>query len=122
MVVAPSGGGLSVALLAAVPFVVGLGALGSVVNGLDVGRWGWLLLLRLCDRVNSLTEGYVEFIRFGGQFGELEFGLVDEVVPDFLRQLTQENCAREEIGFVLLWVEGEDLLKEVGRAEVSESG
>ena len=105
MVVAPSGGGLSVALLAAVPFVVGLGALGSVVNGLDVGRWGRLLRLGLCDRVYSLSESYVEFIRFGGQFGELEFGLVDEVIPNFLGHLTQENGACEEIRFVFLRVE-----------------
>ena len=110
------------ALSAVVPSVVGLGALGSVVNGLDVGRWGRLLHLGLCDRVYSLSESYVEFICFGSQFGELEVGLVDEVVSDFLGQLAEEDCLGEEVRFVLLWVEGEDLLKEVGGAEVSESG
>ena len=88
MVVAQRAGSLSIAvLLAVVPFVAVLGALGSVVDGLDVSRWGRLLRLGLCDRVYSLSESYVEFICFGGQFGELELGLVDEVVSDFLRQL-----------------------------------
>ena len=88
MIVAIGAGSLSVAVLLAVaPFVAVLGAVGSVVDSLNVGRWGRLLRLGLGDRVYSLSESYVEFICFGGQFGELELGLVDEVVSDFLRQL-----------------------------------
>ena len=58
-------------LLAVVPSVVVVGPVGSVVDGLDVGWRGRLLRRGLGDRVYSLSEGYVEFICFGGQLGEL---------------------------------------------------
>ena len=58
-------------LLAVVPSVVVVGPVGSVVDGLDVCRWSRLLRRGLGDRVYSLSESYVEFICFGGQFGEL---------------------------------------------------
>ena len=109
-------------VMAVTPSVAVLGAVGSVVDGLDVGWRGRLLRRGLGDRVYSLSESYVEFICFGGQFGELELGLVDEVVSDFLGQLAKENCTGEEVRFVFLRVKGEDLLKKVGGAEVSESG
>ena len=72
MIITKGGGRLSIdVLLAVVPFVVVLGAIGSIMDGLNVGRWGRLLRRGLGDRVYSLSESNVEFICFGGQFGEL---------------------------------------------------
>ena len=94
MIITTGVGGLSLdGLLAVDPFVVVVDTVGSVVNGLDVGWRGRLLRRGLCDCVYSLSESYVEFICFGGQLGELELGLVDEMVSNFLGQLAKENCA-----------------------------
>ena len=109
-------------LLAVTPSVAVLGAVGSVVDGLDVSWRGWLLCRRLGDGVYPLSKGYVEFVCFGSQFSEFELGFVDEMVSNFLRQLTKEDCAGEEVRLVLLRVKREDLLEEVGGAKVSESG
>ena len=72
MIITKGVGGLSFdGLLAVDPFVVVADTVGSVVDGLDVGWRGRLLRRGLGDRVYSLSESYVEFICFGGQFGEL---------------------------------------------------
>ena len=111
------GGSLFDELLSVISSVVVVGPIRSVVDGLDVCRRGRLFRRGLGDRVYSLSESYVEFICFGGQFGELELGLVDEMVSNFLRQLTKEDCAGEEVRLVLLRVKRQDLLEEVGGAE-----
>ena len=83
MIVAESEGRLAgsfraaVWLLAAdIPFVVGLRAVGSVVDGLDVSWRSWLLCRWLGDGVYLLSKGYIEFVCFGSQFGEFELGFV----------------------------------------------
>ena len=98
------GGTLSDVLLSIISSVVVVGPIRSVVDGLDVGWRGWLLCRRLGDGVYPLSKGYVELVCFGSQFGELELGFVDEMVSNFLRQLTKEDCAGEEVRLVLLRV------------------
>ena len=109
-------------LVADIPSVAVLRAVGSVVDDLDVSWRGWLLCRRLGDGVYPLSKGYVKFVCFGSQFSEFELGFVNEMVSNFLGQLTEKDCACEEVRFVLLWVEGQDLLEEVGGAEISQSG
>ena len=97
-------------LLAVVPFVVVLGAIGSIVDGLNVSWWCWLLCLWLGDGVYPLTKGYEEFVGLRGQFSEVELGLVGQVASDVLGQLAEKDCTCEEVWFVFLWVEGQNFL------------
>ena len=59
-----------------VPSVVGLRAIRSVMDGLDVSWRSWLLCRWLGDGVYPLSKGYVEFVCFGSQFSEVELGFV----------------------------------------------